>query len=171
MSSTSPCPENLLTDCLGDAVRRACRGWLSHHADDISQTTCLQLVCRARESHVRLTPAYVRRAARHAVVDTVRRYDRRDALWTRHQSAAQLHSNPRDPEGELLAGELASAVRKELASLAEPRRRAVSLYLQGHGISEIAAKQAWSRKKADNLVRRGLATVRGALTRQGLSPQ
>ena len=44
------------------------------------------------------------------------------------------------------------------------------MYLDGDGVSEIARRLECPRKRVDNLLYRGLATLRRALTQQGIDP-
>lgn len=166
-SHVSPSP---LDDCLREAVHRCCRGWLREQADDISQASQVRLLGRAR-AEAPVTPAYVRRVARNAVTDAVRRRSRRDALWQVHQAAAAPRSASRDPERALLDRELAQAIREQLERLAPARREIVALHLEGHGVTEIAERLGCPRKHADNHLYRGLAVLRRALAERGLAPE
>lgn len=51
-----------------------------------------------------------------------------------------------------------------------PRWLAVTLHLQGHSVPEVGALLAWTVKKAENLVYRGLADLRSCLSSKGLQP-
>jgi RNA polymerase sigma-70 factor (ECF subfamily) len=44
------------------------------------------------------------------------------------------------------------------------------LHIQGHSVDEISALLDCSRKKADNLVYRGLADLRACLSARGVTP-
>ncbi len=162
--------EPLLHACVGDTVRRVCRGWLRADAEDISQATRLRLVRHAHERpSTQLTPAYVRRAARNGMVDALRRQQRREALTSVARAATASALGPRDPETELLGRELVTTVREALERLPPARRQAVLLYLDGHGVVEIAERLGCTRKRCDNLVYRGLASLRGELRARGVS--
>lgn len=151
-------------------ARRRCPSWLAICTDDIAQLACLRVHRKlAAQPDRPLTAAYVDRAVRHVVVDVTRRKLRREALASRFEPAAH-GADPHDPETLLLGHELADRVDAELARLPPARRQVVALYLQGHGVSEIAARLGCDRKRVDNLVHRGLATLRQQLAAEGLSP-
>ena len=63
-----------------------------------------------------------------------------------------------------------AAVIVSLQELSEDRRRAVTLYLQGHSIPEAARILEWDVKRTENLVYRGLADLRTCLLRKGHRP-
>ena len=52
-----------------------------------------------------------------------------------------------------------------------PRRAVVRMYLDGYGSGEIGALLGWTEAKARNLVYRGLADLREALSRRGVGPE
>ncbi|MCH9688337.1 MAG: sigma-70 family RNA polymerase sigma factor [Deltaproteobacteria bacterium] len=162
---------SLLDDCVRDAVRRTCRGWLSAHVDDISQSTRLRLVSRVRERPaLQLTRAYIRQAARHRAIDEVRHHQSRDAQRSKYELTVAPKPGPRDPESALINREVGGVIREQLERLPDARREAVSLFVDGHGITEIAQRLGCSRKRIDNLVYRGLATLRRELTARGVTP-
>jgi DNA-directed RNA polymerase specialized sigma24 family protein len=75
-----------------------------------------------------------------------------------------------DPERSASSIEIAEGIEDCLAGLARPRRLAVTLWLLGCGVPEIARRRAWSYKRAHNLVYRGLDNLRACLLRKGFQP-
>jgi RNA polymerase sigma-70 factor (ECF subfamily) len=73
-----------------------------------------------------------------------------------------------DPERNCAGREIGEAIRDCLGRLVRPRRMAVTLDLQGHRVAEVARLLGWSAKKAENLVYRGLADLRGCLKAKGM---
>ena len=151
------------------AVRRNCPGLLRHVRDDIAQSAAAAVLARVNKAPTtEVNEAYVRRVAKNAIIDVVRKETRRDHWWSMHRAALHVRE-PRDPEHELMGRELARRVDVHLQQLPTARREVVSLYLEGYGISEIADRLGCNRKRADNLVRRGLATLRQNLLDEGLA--
>ena len=74
------------------------------------------------------------------------------------------------PEQRACAAEIGDGIRDCLNRLALPRRLAVTLYLQGCAVKEIASRREWTFKRAHNLVYRGLADLRACLATKGLAP-
>ena len=67
--------------------------------------------------------------------------------------------------------ELMSIMARALATLAQDRRRAVELHLQGLTVPEISDLLAWSEARTRNLVYRGLDDLRQALRREGIDSE
>ena len=68
------------------------------------------------------------------------------------------------------AAEVGRGIRDCLGNLVRDRRLAVALYLQGHGVPDASRLLAWSAKRTENLVYRGLSDLRRCLTDKGLAP-
>ena len=155
---------------LGDAVRRQCPPWLSADADDIVQAASLRVVLRQREApSLSPTPAYLRTVAKNAVIDAARRHGSRTQ---RHQQAAVVaRDEHRDPEQMLLDHELGATIEEHLARLPPARRDAVSLYVRGYGATEIATRFGCPTKRVENLLYRGLRSLRDSLTAAGFTPR
>lgn len=75
-----------------------------------------------------------------------------------------------NPERIAAGREIGRALLACLDRLVRARRLAVTLYLQGHSVPEAAALLAWTVKRTENLVFRGLADVRRCLTARGMTP-
>lgn len=123
-----------------------------------------ELIRRAKAS-------YIYRAAISASIDIIRRRRARrfeasaDADLT--DVAADAH---RGPEARLDGQELADAVHRAVAMLAESRRAVVRMHLAGYEREEIAALLGWTEAKTRNLLYRGLADLRGILESWGIGP-
>ncbi|MEM6991461.1 MAG: RNA polymerase sigma factor [Myxococcota bacterium] len=160
-------PATSLTETVAEAVRAYCPTWLRSDCDDISQTASLRVVlCMRQRPDLRPTAAYLRRAARNAVIDTVRRCDARER-W-RHAAACIPRDAERNPEQLALDRELARTLQQHLARLPEDRRDAVALYVQGCRPSEIADRFACGTKRVENLLYRGLRSLRKSLADEGM---
>lgn len=150
-------------DTLRRELSRRCPAVLRSQREDLAQATALRLVSHARtRPEAELGEAYVRRSARHAITDALRKELRRDAWMQAHSAQLAADAEP-DPERRLLAREAARTLQRELEALPAARREVVALYVTGHGVTEIAQRLRCNRKRADNLLRRGLATLREAL--------
>lgn len=153
------------------AVARVCPPWLADRADDLVQVALLRIyeVQRRSEGKAELSSFYLKKAAYSAVVDEIRRRRRRQEVSLEEEGPeGQTASSQPDPERASAGAEIGRAIRDCLGSLVRPRRLAVTLYLEGHRVAEAARLLGWSAKKAENLVYRGLADLRGCLEAKGL---
>jgi RNA polymerase sigma-70 factor (ECF subfamily) len=145
---------------------------LSADADDIVQVALLRIM-RIREHREGDAPppaSYLRKVAFSAMIDEIRRRRRRlESAVPDHDPDATAHRG-HDPEQDAMAAQIAERLRRCLAALDRPRRIAVTLRLQGHGVSEAARLVGWDYKRMENLVHRGLAEMRKCLTAAGLKP-
>jgi RNA polymerase sigma-70 factor (ECF subfamily) len=152
------------------AVTSALRPSMRSYAHDIAQAAMERLLVKMRENPTARprTQGYVWRMANYAVIDEVRRLQRR-----REDSAQEDPMAVDDraaPDDALHRKRVSAAITDCVQRLPDDRRRAVTLYLQGHGISEAAQIMAWVRKRAENAVYRGLAAVRRCLEGKGVTP-
>jgi RNA polymerase sigma-70 factor (ECF subfamily) len=157
---------------LSQAVFRVCPGWLSTHAEDIVQTAMLRVLDAAGkrgEGDPDLSSLYVEKAAYSATVDEIRRHRRRREGPAMEENSIQDGAAAQaDPETLTASREIAAGIGHCLSGLSSPRRLAVTLHLQGHSVSEVAALMRWRFKKSENLVYRGLADLRRCLATKGL---
>lgn len=171
MTCPTPLPNlehTALVHELPTAVRRHCPAPLRHAREDIAQAAVTQVIARVHKApDTEVNDAYVRRVAKNAIIDVVRKETRREHWWTMHRAALPVREI-RDPERELMGRELADRVDAHLQRLPAARREVVALYLEGFGVTEIAEHLGCNRKRADNLVRRGLATLRQSLLDEAL---
>jgi len=155
--------------CLGDAVRRHCPPWLQSETDDICQTASVRLLRKLREEPVvHASRTYLQRAAKNAVIDAVRSHATRE----RHhkQVAVVGREGERTPEQLTADRELRHALADHVERLPAARQEAVTMYMGGHGIAEIAKQLGCGTKRIDNLVYRGLRSLRESLTTAGITP-
>ncbi len=151
-----------------EAVRRHCPPWLASHSEDIGQALVVRLLRRrAQTRDVEITPAYVRAAARHAVVGALRKAGHRRALWEVHRPVLEQVARERSASPEHRC--LLAAAREEVQRLEPQPRRAVMLYLEGDRIHDVAEQLGWNPKKADNTIFRSLAKVRERLAARGVT--
>jgi RNA polymerase sigma factor (sigma-70 family) len=158
------------------AITRACPPSLGILTTDIEQDARIRL-WRAIESEKELEdPAsYVYRVGVTATIDAIRRVRARreeqlpDAGSPENGMHAQLVSDWRSaPDVQAERHEIVDQVRQSLDALADNRRRAVALHLQGLTLEEIGHLLGWSAGKARNLVYRGLHDLRIELRRRGI---
>lgn len=163
-----------LRRALSRAVARVCPAWMATHGEDIVQIAMAK-VLRAMErgkAADEIGRAYLARVAYNALVDEMRKQTRRRALSTVgvDEAPMALVTDAADPESATASAELGREIRDCLGRMAQSRRLAVTLYLEGRGATEIAEMVDWKRKQADNLVYRGLNDLRRCLTDKGLTP-
>jgi RNA polymerase sigma-70 factor (ECF subfamily) len=151
---------------------------LSDHAEDLAHAALVKVMATARntEGERSLSPFYLYRVAHSALVDEIRRRQRRREVALEADEYEEQFggsAEPRaagDPEQDAALRELGVAVRDCLLNMSSDRRRAVMLYLQGHSVAEAARVLGWPVKRTDNLVYRGLADLRQCLRAKGHSP-
>ena len=155
------------------AVRQNCPQWLAPQADDIVQAALVKIATmRKRSEEKREFPSsYLWQVVHSVIVDEIRRHRRRreDAL-NETEAHAQIVSTAADPERSMLATATGEGIVDCLQQLPKHRRQAVTLRLLGHSIREVATLLSFPKKRADNLVYRGLAALRECLRRKGLEP-
>lgn len=158
---------------LAAAVRRSCPAWLAADAEDIVQEATMRVLDIAERDRTALDlPAsYLHKAAYSAVVDEIRRRSRRaDAPASEPETLDLAAAADGDPEARVAAAQVGDGIAECLRRLPVPRRVAVTLHLQGHSVPAIARLVAWSTKKSEHLVYRGLDALRRCLTEKGLTP-
>lgn len=163
-------PEDLRRS-LRSAIVRICPSWLADRADDLVQTALIRVldIQRRREGTGEFSSFYLRRAAYCALVDEIRRQRRRREvpLDSEGEEISPASGRP-DPEETAAGREIGRAIRDCLAAMIRPRRLAVTLHLQGHGTADVGRLLGWIPKKAENLIYRGLADLRGCLSAKGI---
>ena len=155
------------------AVRRTCPTRLAAQMDDIVQTVLARLLLSPRrgEGNPVFSSMYLTKAVYGATVDEIRRLGRRreDSLEAVAE-ADSMAAPDAGPERRAASAEVARGIRECLAKLVQPRRLAVTLYLQGCSVPEASGLLRWPVKKTENLVYRGLAGLRRCLTMKGFQP-
>jgi RNA polymerase sigma-70 factor (ECF subfamily) len=139
---------------------------------DIVQAACLRLIkIREKgEGNREFNASYLWRVAYSALIDEIRRQRRRREEPLEQETLDAANHPAGNPERETASREVGSAIRSCLLGLVRNRRLAVTLYLQGYGVPEAARLLGWPRKKAENLVYRGLADMRQCLAGKGIEP-
>lgn len=161
---------------LRKAIARLCPPHLGLNTADIEQDATLrvwQLLGSERE--IDNPASYFYRVAATTTIDAVRRVKRR------REEQLRLEGDERDvaptplpadlersPDALFRRREIVSNVRAAMAKLADNRRRAVGLHLQGMTTEEIGRMAGWTEAKARNLVYRGLADLRSELKAMGV---
>lgn len=148
-----------------------CPAWLADQRDDIIQVALIRVmdVRRKSEGNRDFSSSYLWRTAYSALVDEIRRLRRRQEVALEEEANSHVAVSP-GPEQRAGGHQIGEGIRDCLGQLVRPRRLAVTLYLQGHSVPQVARLLGWSSKRADNLVYRGLADLRQCLTERGLSP-
>lgn len=152
-------------------VARTRPRWAEPWEEDIVQLAMIRLAraLERRPQEASIPAAYLRRVAYTATLDEVRR------LTSRSRAAAPMGRidagvDDRDPARTVEAQQTVHAIRTCVARLIPARREAVMLYLEGNTVNETAEKLGWSPKRTENLVYRGLADLRRALSSRGIHP-
>lgn len=162
-----------LRERVARAVRHQCPAWLASHAEDIVQNAVLRLhrILEKSEGGRTFSKAYLEKSVYGAIVDEIRRTCRRKENPVENLEAVSgATARQGDPERETSSREVAHGILDCLGGLARPRRMAVALYLHGCTVPEVSRRLGWTLRKAESLVYRGLANLRGCLERKGLRP-
>lgn len=164
---TSPERHAWMLQTLRAAVGRACPFDLAAHREDLVQAALLRVLeheGQGEQNQVR-TASYLWRVAFNVIADE-RRRRRAEELRSRrsavHEESGQQGATP--------LPELGVGIRDCLGGLAEPRRLAVLLHLEGFRAEEASRVLRWDPKRVQNLTYRGLADLRRCLELKGLSP-
>ncbi len=169
-SEDSSAPLTALRARLDRAVRAICPPDLLANRDDLVQEAMLR-VMHGHEGNREFNTSYLRKAAYCALVDEIRKRRRwREESVEEETAATPFRSASPNPERIAAGRETGEAIRRCLLALIASRRRAVTLYLQGHRVPEVARLLDWGVKKAENLVFRGMADLRKCLSSRGVRP-
>jgi RNA polymerase sigma-70 factor (ECF subfamily) len=165
-----------LRQTLERVVARACPSWLSAQRDDVVQAAgmrVLQVLDKQQprgEGDPPFSSSYLYKVAYSALVDEIRRVRRRRETDLEDCAAAGAAAAGGDPEQVARWREVGRGIQGCLIGLRRERRMAVTLYLQGHTVSEAARILEWPVKRTENLVYRGLADLRACLKAKGMEP-
>jgi len=150
-------------------VRRVAPPWLRDQTDDLVQMAAIKLMRTASEKE--WTDGFLSRVAYSVVIDEIRRKRRRNEVGMSPSMPDRImNSADLSPETRARGTQVGQVMLECLGELKKDRRRAVALYLQDHPVPEIAERLDCDRKRASNLVYRGLADLRTALKARGLEP-
>lgn len=161
---------------LRERLERAARQVVPKHMacqrDDIVQMALMKILRSGKvEDETVLNNSFLYRVCHSVLVDEIRRQKRRKETSIEPEShdppATNAHSNPETSTGGV---EIGLEIVDCLSQITKTRRRAVTLYLQGHTVPETAERLGFTVKKAENLVYRGLSDLRTCLRKKGLEP-
>lgn len=161
------------------SIIRLCPKDLGLDFNDIEQEARLRLWRALRsEREIADLASYLYKIAATATIDALRRAKakREQQFEATHSEESEAGEPPaplvahpgHSPELRALQQELMRKIAAALARLAENRRRAVGLHLEGMTSQEIADLLGWSEAKARNLVYRGLKELRDQLRAEGI---
>jgi RNA polymerase sigma-70 factor (ECF subfamily) len=154
---------------LRSAVRSVCPPWLADQHDDFVQMSLMRILRSYPDAQI--NTAFLHRVAHSVVVDEIRVRKRRNEVGMSTSLDDKLeHEAAPSPEVTAQGVQLGEVVVQVLQELVADRRRALTLYLQGHNVPEISTLLAVDRKAAENLVYRGLADLREKLRARGFQP-
>jgi RNA polymerase sigma-70 factor, ECF subfamily len=158
------------------AVARLCPQWLANQRDDLVQAAVMrvmQIVSRQQNAggdDPALAASYLYKVAHSALVDEIRRANRRQETALDDATVERAAIAFDDPERGAASREIGRGIQECLAAMRRDRRLAVALYLQGHSVPEAARVLDWPAKRTENLVYRGLADLRECLMAKGIEP-
>ena len=148
-------------------------GWSAEDKEDLVQTTAIKVVqwVASHDREPNHTFAFLRKSAHNAMVDEIRKRQRRreEPLVDKRGQQHDIPAPSPDPVRVVISQELGRAIQDCLASLVRDRRRAMALRLLGHTNREIGQRMEWVAKKTENLVYRALQDMRRCLAEKGLS--
>lgn len=154
------------------SVRSLCPRWLTSRAEDLVQTALLKIFELRQRSEQRqdLSPFYLKRVAYSALVDEIRRLERKreTPLEDEDGEPMPLTSSTPGPDRLQAGREVGEGIRDCLGTLLRQRRLAVTLYLQEVSVVDAARILGWDLKQTRNLVYRGLGDLRECLKAKGL---
>jgi RNA polymerase sigma-70 factor, ECF subfamily len=163
---------------LRQAVARYCPKDMGLQISEIEQDVRIRL-WRALQSEkeIREPASYLYRIAATATIDAVRR------IKARRESSLYLSSEEEETEDTIRPlpvnpdlspdriveqQQTVDKITAALSQLADNRRRAVSLHLEGWSSQQIADLLGWTEAKARNLLYRGLSELREMLRAEGI---
>jgi RNA polymerase sigma-70 factor (ECF subfamily) len=156
------------------AVARLCPSWLSSQRDDLVQAAVMrvmQIMSRQpADSDPEFASSYLYKVAHSALVDEIRRANRRQETSLDAPAVDRVAITFDDPERAAASAEIGRHIQACLAAMGRDRRMAVALHLQGHSVPEAARLLDWPAKRTENLVYRGLADLRECLMSKGIEP-
>ena len=162
---------NELRRRLETAVDRVCPAWLAAQRDDIVQEAMLRVlkVLDKPDADASVNARYLWRVGYSATIDEIRRMRAKREVSMDDSGPDPAAASPDcDPAAALRSREIQRGLRGCLGDMSDGRRRAVTLYLQGHRVKEVARLLDKAPKNAENLVFRGLADLRGCLQQKGI---
>jgi RNA polymerase sigma-70 factor (ECF subfamily) len=175
-TATTSIDYSKLRQDLTRAVARICPGWLANQRDDLVQAAAMRVMqvvekkAHDGEGDALLSSSYLYKIAYSVLVDEIRRVRRRRETALEGEAVEPPAVTHENPERMTASGEIGRGIQDCLTRLKHERRLAVTLYLQGQQVPGISRVLDWPRKRAENLVYRGLADLRECLMSKGLRP-
>ena len=157
-------------------LARLCSGWTADRRDDLVQTALMRIMRIAQgrslsgEGNRAVSMAYLYKVAYSVIVDQARQLKRRHETELEEECNALTASATENPERTSASREIGRGIRECLRAMKRERRLAVTLHLQGHSVPDAARILAWTPKRTENLVYRGMADLRECLTAKGMRP-
>ncbi len=147
-------------------------------ADDIEQEVAIKLLNLIKsdpENEKVSSYSYIYRITANVIIDLARKNQKNKGEITLASDendegfySPDLVSESLEPEKEKANDDLLKSALAVIETLAENRRVAVKLQLQGFSINEIADMTGWSFHKAGNLTKRGMSDLKGKLKQLGI---
>ena len=122
------------------------------------------------EGNRALASSYLYKVTHSVLVDEIRRVRRRRETDLEEEGVAPVAVTRQDPERIAASHEVGRGIQDCLSRMSRERRMAVTLYLQGHSVTEASSVLDWPAKRTENLVYRGLADLRECLVSKGMRP-
>ena len=122
------------------------------------------------EGNRALASSYLYKVTHSVLVDEIRRVRRRRETDLEEEGVAPVAVTRQDPERIAASHEVGRGIQDCLSRMSRERRMAVTLYLQGHSVTEVSSVLVWPAKRTENLVYRGLADLRECLVSKGMRP-
>jgi RNA polymerase sigma factor (sigma-70 family) len=145
------------------AVARVVRGTRPDLGDEVVQRVAEALWKRLQSAQAIDEPSsYLYRCAIRETIRLIKQ-DYGDV----ELETVQVVSTAPSPEHELEGRRLAAEVDSVLGGMAPDRAQAVRAHLAGFTVEEIMQTHAWPYQKARNLIARGMADLRAALSARG----
>jgi len=158
---------------LARTLAAICPPWLRDRSDDIVQMAMIRImeIERRSEGNPEFKASYLWKVAYSVMVDEIRKVRRlQEVPLEMNVHDLPGREGPADPERNRVRREIGVGIQDCLMQLADSRRAAVALHLQGHSVPDAARVLGWSPKRTENLVYRGLVDLRDCLARKGLNP-
>lgn len=155
------------------AIHQRCGDLPHDRLQDLHQDIVIRLFrALSSERKIDYMPSYVRRTVMNAVADMFRLSQRRlpeaaegEAL---NEQEVVADYGVVHPESEALQRDKLEQIQLFIGKLAENRRVALLLHLQGYTSTEIGELNGWTEAKARNLVSRAMIALREQLKEAGI---
>jgi RNA polymerase sigma-70 factor, ECF subfamily len=157
-------------------LARLCPSWAADRRDDLVQAALMRIMRIVQgqppsgEANRAVSMPYLYKVAYSVLVDQVRQLRRRRETELDEEGIGLTASASENPERTSASREIGRGIRECLRAMKRERRLAVTLHLQGHSVPDAARILAWTPKRTENLVYRGLGDLRECLMAKGMRP-